>query len=144
MSQIFPLTVTAAITAAAVANVPCCVVQWLILDERPLRVTVATTDPDPTVSVAIDSRPGLWLDHREPSAPDRWDYHTEFTGCRTVTGLRIGRPPHVADIPLLSAEFAVMSVYGWGDHLALPVEALVDGAAFQLALKQQLQLCGDR
>ena len=144
MSRIAPLTVSTAIARAVQAEVRCTVVQWLAVEGRQLRLTLATSDPVPVLSLATDGKSEWWLDRREESAPDQWDYHAELTGCRAVSALRVGVTPHSTDVPFLSAEFALVAEYGWGDHLERPAEALVDGAAFERALEEQLQSCEDR
>lgn len=132
-----PIRTSTAFAWAAQCDVPCVVVQWLTLEQRRVRVALATTDPDPTVSLAAEGRLESWLEKREESAPDRWDYHAELPSCRTLTGLRLGQAPNFSYVTFLPAELAVITAHGWAEHFEEPAESLLDRNAFQRALEEQ-------
>lgn len=143
MSRVAPISAVAATALAVASGVPCAIIQWITLDTRSARVALETTDPDPTITLSVDTRAQPWLGSREESAPDRWDYHAALRSGRAMTGLRFGRAPNFTEIPFLPAELALLSAYGWGEHLERPADALLDGAAVRAAIEAHLQLHPD-
>lgn len=133
------LTLTGAFRRAANDDVECRVMVGVADCSRAVRVSVATSDEDPMLTLAVGDAREVLLRTREQSAPDRWDYFTTSAELAGRQFLRLSRGDAHADIEILGAARTIIATYGWTDDASLVAEAVVDATAFDSALAHILE-----
>ena len=101
---------------------------------RAVRVSVATSDAEPTLTLTVDDGREELLREREQSAPNRWDYLTTSGELAGRQFLRLRRGDVQADVEMLGAARTIIETHGWTEDESLVAEAIVDTRAFELAL----------
>jgi hypothetical protein len=123
-----------AIQLVSDAGLTCRIMVGLVGRNRSIRVALDTTDPDPQIAFSIDAAREEFLDTRQQSGPERWDYVVQEPEHIDRWFLRIESGGCVADVPLLPAMLSIILAHGWTDDTRLTTEARVDATAIRAAV----------
>jgi hypothetical protein len=134
------LSLSDALVGAAASGVRARLMVRATLPDKPVRIAVTTSDPESYVAICFDGHREAYVDNRQQSGPERWDYFhrpREFVDRFVdVYFLRIERSSRVVDVPLLTAVVSIIETYGWtAANTGLIAEAGVDRSAFDAAIR---------
>ena len=112
----------------------CCLMTGLAVRKRAIRAAVTTIDPDPLVTLSVDSAYEKDMCMPELSGPERWDYYFETAEAGDRYFLHIEAEGQSADIPLLPSAAAIVLAHGWTEDTALSAAPLVNAVEFNSAV----------
>jgi hypothetical protein len=128
------MLLTEAIQLVADSGLTCRMMVGLVERKRPIRVALDTTDPDPLIALSIDAEHEEFLDTRQQSGPERWDYVVQDAEHMDRCFLRIESGGRITDVPLLPAMPSIILGRGWTDDTSLTTEARVDETTIRAAV----------
>ncbi len=128
------MRLTEAMQLIADSGLTCRIMVGLVERNHSIRVALDTTDPAPQIAFSIDAKREEFLDMRQQSGPERWDYVVQDAERIDRWFLRIEAGGRIADVPLLPAMVSIILAHGWTDDPSLTTEARVDEAAIRAAV----------